>query len=202
MSLNFSALTYHTPSGLSFEKGRGLLYFYRLATGVYHYHGEESNDDVWQAAGLSAYAARFTLQEVHTAANALGYTLKGNPWVRKSADYEEFLQTQFEFLRGARHQAQGQQAAAEFRLQVDQLLTPLANAELRGMPLRDLTNPVRCRALSKRREGVFVWPNWEREDTVHLVVSVPPAVTDDVKTQVYDWLDKHHLRIALNSTFN
>lgn len=201
MSFNMSALTYHAPGGFVFEQGKRSMYFYRQAQGTYEFHGSETLEDICAAAGLVTPTSRLALESVYKAGAGLGYALKGNPWGRRTPEYQGFLEAQNEFFRGVRHLAEGQRAAAEFRQQADQLLMPLSTAELRGMKLRDLANPVRCRALNKRREGVFVWPHWQYEDTVHVVVSTDPSVQQEVTSQVYAWLESNKLRIALNASF-
>ncbi len=201
MNFNPIALTFHAPGGVTFRRNNRQLFFYRQAQGLYEYHGSESGQDVCLAAGLSSPASRLCLEDAYRAGAALGYSLEPGPWVSKVPEYIQFLHAQDEFIRGVKWQQEGHQAAADFRNQVDGLLHGLSSTVLPDMKLRDLTNPVRCRALSKRRDGVFVWPSWDRPDTVHLVVSTDHDIRLAVQDQVYAWVERNKLKIALPGRF-
>ncbi len=203
MNFNLQALDGFAPGALHIKVQDTTLSFYRSAVGSYEYYGYGHYSALQLKAlpGMSQKSSKFTLQDVYRAMDAYQGAID-RPYYRGVEEgYLDLLEAQFEYFRGSSWQAEGQRAAAEFEALVTPLLHTLSTNELLGMKVRQLENPRVCHAVSKSKQGVFIWPSWHNEGTVHLVMRVDPPVRAQVRAQLETWLAAHHLKLEIPTEF-
>lgn len=119
-----------------------------------------------------------------------------------TAELCELLETQVEVLGSGNPVAQSYlRAQLEFEVIADSLLKQLQAQVLPSFKINTVTNPLRARSLGKRREGVFLWPDWKDSRYVNLVMSCDCAVHGQVRDLVLDWSESNKVRLNPRTSF-
>lgn len=116
----------------------------------------------------------------------------------------EFLQLQLEAHCGAGSvlPTQAQAAHNVFVTSADRLAAALKpvlpgyTAGVKGSLMQS------CFAVSKRHDGVFVWPNWRNPGEVFAVVSLPDDKMKDAGAALQSWLEQERITLSPATGFN
>lgn len=204
MNFNPQALMGFSPGSLHFRlqqsggpsHGRSFS-AYRKATGKYEvsYLDRSLLTQAQAALGTSQFDQLPTsLPGIYELAQVLGAHIDEKMF--PNPQYLAFLREQMNAQLQLMPAAQTARLAWDrFEQQADRLLTQLAPL-LDKHKVKTLTNPLQCRAIAYRRDGVFIWPDWRDEAFVNVVASVNYDVYEDVRRCLVQWLA--HEKLALN----
>lgn len=203
MNFNPQALAGFAPGALHIKVQDRTLSFYRSAVGSYEYYGYGplSADQLKALPGMSQKSSKFTLADIYLAMDVHQGAIDRPYYGGAEQDFLDLLEAQYAYYRGTGWQAEGQHAAAEFSTLVTPLLHTLSVTELMGMKVRELENPRICHAVSKSKQGVFIWPSWHSAGTVHVVMRVEPRVRAEVRRQLETWLAANDLKLDIPTDF-
>jgi len=121
--------------------------------------------------------------------------------LQEPPEYAAFLQAQIEALAEPNIPRKPMYARAEFIQLATPLLQEVKSQLLREYSIRELVNPVQSLALSKRREGVFVWPDWSDFRYVNIISNTPATQRNRMRDIIFDWAEGLHLRPNLDAHF-
>lgn len=114
---------------------------------------------------------------------------------RSAPEYIEFLREQIRVQSSATPDASYVIARDEFVAKVDVLLARIQKAVYPNFKIRTTTNPRWARALSLRREGVFLWPDWRDERYLNVALGCGMQERPAVRDLLHDWLEETGLRL-------
>ncbi len=209
MNFNPQALLGFSPASLHFRLNqtgapshtRGFS-VYRKSTGKYElsYLDSTLRAQAQAALGKGQYDPLPTsLSGIYELAQVLGAEVDEKMF--PNPQYSEFLREQSRAqlqLMPVAHTARV--ALDRFEQQADRLLGQLIPM-LDKHKLKTVTNPLQCRALAYRREGVFIWPDWRDEAFVNVVASVKFSVYEDVRRCLVQWLAAEGLSLNPRNGF-
>lgn len=119
-----------------------------------------------------------------------------------TAELCALLETQVEVLGSGKPVSTAYlRAQLEFETISDSLLKELQSQVYPAFTISTVTNPLRARSIGKRREGVFLWPDWKDSRYVNLVISCEPAVHSKVRDLVLDWSETKKVRLNPRTSF-
>jgi len=154
-----------------------------------------------KAMGIEARSRTYSQEEICQLLHA--FDAKFRPTKRvQTAELCALLETQVEVRGSGKPVALDYlRAQLEFETIADSLLKQLQAQVLPSFKISTVTNPLRARSLGKRREGIFLWPDWKDARYVNLVMSCDPTVHSQVRDLVLDWSEANKMRLNPRTNF-
>ena len=143
------------------------------------------------ATGISA-SNTYEYPEVCRLLHAMGFEPRDG---QASPEYLSFLAEQFRVHAAGTPDPSYVLARDEFITKVDVLLARIQKAVYPNFKIRTTTNPRWARALSLRREGVFLWPDWRDERYLNVALGCGMQERPAVRDLLHDWLEETGLRV-------
>ncbi len=209
LNFNPQALLGFSPASLHFRlhqtgaptHGRSFS-AYRKSTGKYEvsYLDSTLRAQAYAAMGKGQYdELPSSLPGIYELAQVLGAEVDEKMF--PNPQYQAFLREQMHAQLQRMPMAHTARVAWDrFEQQADRLLVQLIPM-LDKHKLKTVTNPLQCRALAYRRDGVFIWPDWRDEAFVNIVASVNFNVYEDVRRCLTQWLAAENLSLNPRNGF-
>lgn len=118
-----------------------------------------------------------------------------------SAEFCAFLQAQADTIGSGSPDPVFLHGQREFEQQADILLKRVQKDLYPKFKIRNITNPRWARSLASRREGVFLWPDWQDARYVNVVLGCADEQRVQLRDLVLDWSESTRLRINPRFSF-
>jgi hypothetical protein len=118
-----------------------------------------------------------------------------------STEFCAFQQAQVDAIGSGSPDPVFVQGQREFEQQADLLLKRVQQELHPKFKIRNGTNPLWARSLASRRDGVFLWPDWQDQRYVNVVLGCSDDNRPRLRDMVLDWSESTRLRINPRFSF-